>query len=481
MAAVADTVSDGDAFGVRLLAGLSQLNAIDLCSSIQATALMKMLNRFFRIDDRGSTVVKELRGGVATFLTMAYILAANPAILSAAGVPTQPAIVCTALAAGICCIAMGLIGNVPLALASGMGLNAFIAFTAAPAMGSWQAAMGLVVLDGLIVLVLVAAGLREAMLDAIPIDLRRAMAAGIGLFVALIGCVNAGLVMSSGMPVPPVQPGEFSEAAVLITLGGVVLTGVLLVRKVPGAILIGIIVCGAALHFSSGAETRPGEAGETFVLVSFPDLDGLKQLVGQADMKAAMQLSFLPLLLTLLMVDFFDTLGTVTAIGDQADLKDDQNRIIGLRRILAVDSASAAIGGFFGVSSVTSYIESASGVSEGARTGLHSVVVGLLFLLCIFAAPLVAILPAAATAPALIVVGFLMAESITKIDFTNTDTGIPAFMTILLIPLTYSISHGIGYGLLVYVAMQVVTLKFKEVHPLLYGASAVFAVAFLWG
>lgn len=460
---------------------MTQPNACDFCLSFQAKALMKMLNRFFRIDDRGSTVAKELRGGVATFLTMAYILAANPAILSAAGVPTQPAIVCTAMAAGICCIAMGLIGNFPLALASGMGLNAFIAFTAAPAMGSWQAAMGLVVLDGLIVLVLVAAGLREAMLDAIPIDLRRAMAAGIGLFVALIGCVNAGLVMSSGMPVPPVQPGEFCDAAVLITLGGVVLTGVLLVRKIPGAILIGIIVCGAALHFSSGAETRSDEAGEPVVLVSFPDLDGLKQLVGQADMKAALQLSFLPLLLTLLMVDFFDTLGTVTAIGDQADLKDDQNRIIGLRRILAVDSASAAIGGFFGVSSVTSYIESASGVSEGARTGLHSVVVGLLFLLCTFAAPLVAILPAAATAPALIVVGFLMAESITKIDFTNADTGIPAFMTILLIPLTYSISHGIGYGLLVYVTMQVVTLQFKEVHPLLYGASAVFAMAFLWG
>lgn len=441
---------------------------------------MKTLNRFFQIENRGSTVVQEVRGGVATFLTMAYILAANPAILSAAGVPTQPAIICTALAAGICCIAMGVIGNFPLALASGMGLNAFVAFTAAPAMESWQAAMGLVVLDGLIILSLVAAGLREAMLDAIPVDLRRAMAAGIGLFVALIGCVNAGLVTSSGNPVPPIQPGSFSDPTVLVTLGGVVLTGVLLVRRVPGAILIGMIICGAVLHLVPDVDALSDEAAPAVSLVSVPDFSDVLQLAGQADIAAAFQFAYLPLLLTLLMVDFFDTLGTVTAIGDQTNLKDDQNRVTGLRRILAVDSASAAIGGFLGVSSVTSYIESASGVSEGARTGLHSVVVGVLFLLCIFAAPLVAILPAAATAPALIVVGFLMAESITKIDFSTPDTGIPAFVTILLIPLTYSISHGIGYGLMTYVLMQVVTLRVREVHPLLYTASAVFAVAFFW-
>jgi adenine/guanine/hypoxanthine permease len=441
---------------------------------------MEQLNRFFQIDERNSSVATEVRGGVATFLTMAYILAANPAILSAAGVPTQPAIICTALAAGICCIAMGLVGNFPLALASGMGLNAFIAFTAAPAMGSWQAAMGLVVLDGLIILALVVAGLREAMLDAIPIDLRRAMAAGIGLFVALIGCVNAGIVTSSGLLVPPIKPGSFNDPTVLITLGGVVLTGVLLARKVPGAILIGIAVCGVALNFATGKEATPEDATTAVAFFSLPRFDDVKQLAGQADVMAALQLKFLPLLLTLLMVDFFDTLGTVTAIGDQANVKDDQNRVVGLRRILAVDSASAAVGGFFGVSSVTSYIESASGVSEGARTGLHSVVVGVLFLLCVFAAPLVALLPAAATSPALIVVGFLMAESITKIDFTKPDIGIPAFVTLLLIPLTYSISHGIGYGMLTFVAMRVVTLRFREVHPLLYGATAVFAVTFYW-
>lgn len=442
---------------------------------------MNWLNRYFQIEERGSSVSRELRGGIATFLTMAYILAANPAILSAAGVPAQPAIVCTALAAGVCCIAMGLIGNFPLALASGMGLNAFIAFTAAPAMGSWQAAMGLVVLDGLIILALVGAGLREAMLDAIPVDLRRAMAAGIGLFVALIGCVNAGIVTSSGMPVPPIKPGSFSDPTVLISLGGIVLTAVLLRQKVPGAILIGIVACGVTLHWTIGESTTSADGSATTVLFTWPSFQSLSQLIGQADVAAALQFRFLPLLLTLLMVDFFDTLGTVTAVGDQTRLKDDQNRVIGLRRILAVDSASAAIGGFFGVSSVTSYIESASGVSEGARTGLHSIVVGILFLLCIFAAPLVATIPPAATAPALIVVGFLMAESITKIDFTQPDTGIPAFVALLLIPLTYSISHGIGYGLMTFVAIRIATLRFREVHPLLYTAAVVFAIAFLWG
>jgi len=444
---------------------------------------MNRLNRFFHIDERGSTVGTELRGGFATFLTMAYILAANAGILTAAGVPLQPAIICTALAAGICCIAMGLLGNFPLALASGMGLNAFIAFTAAPAMGSWQAAMGLVVLDGLVISALVAAGLREAMLDAIPIDLRHAMAAGIGLFVALIGCVNAGIVKSSGMLIPPVSPGSFNDPTVLVTLAGVVLTGVLLARKVPGAILIGIVVCGVVLHWTAGlngiAEVED-PASESVTLFSWPSLSDMSQLIGQADVMTALQFKFFPLLLTLLIVDFFDTLGTVTAIGDQANVKDAQNRVIGLRRILVVDSASAAIGGFFGVSSVTSYIESASGVSEGARTGLHSVVVGVLFLLCIFAAPLVALLPASATAPALIVVGFLMAESITKIDFTKPDIGIPAFVTLLLIPLTYSISHGIGYGLLTFVGMRIVTWRIREVHPLLCAAAVVFAVAFLW-
>ena len=445
---------------------------------------MNFLNRYFELESRGTTVGREFRGAVATFLTMAYILAANPAILGAAGVPVDSAVACTALAAGICTIAMGLIANFPLALASGMGLTALVAYTAAAATGSWQTAMGIVVLDGLIISVLVVIGLREAMLDAIPLDLRRGMAAGIGLFIALIGCVNSGLVSSSGMPVPPLRPGDFVEPSVLITLAGIVVIAALHSRKVPGAILIGIVACAVASHVSASLE--PVAVGDADAHVGQPsDHERVSALpsfriIGQADVVGAMSLQFLPLLLTLLMVDFFDTLGTVTALGDQTGLKDANARVPGLRRILLVDSVSAAIGGWFGVSSVTSYIESAAGISEGARTGLHSVFVGLFFLLCVFASPLVALIPPEATAPALIVVGCLMAASITRIDFTQAATAVPAFVTLLLIPTSYSISHGIGYGILTYVAIQLLTLQWRNVHPLLYGAAAVFAIAFAW-
>jgi AGZA family xanthine/uracil permease-like MFS transporter len=439
---------------------------------------MSWLENHFQLKTRGSSVSGELRAAIATFLTMAYILAANPAILSSAGVPFESAVACTALAAGLCCLLMGFYANFPLALASGMGLNAFVAFSIAGEAGSWQTAMGLVVLDGAIILVLVLAGLREAMLDAIPIDLRRAMAAGIGLFIATIGAVNSGIVIGLDGPGPPLGPGSFSDPVVLMTLGGVALTGVLLARKIPGAILIGMVAsAGVLLYLPTGEEAVAAASHSASSLWKMPSFD----IAFQADVLAACSVKYLPLLLTLLMVDFFDTLGTVTAIGDQADLKDDQNRVLGLRRILIVDSVSASVGGLLGVSSVTSYVESAAGVSEGARTGLHSVFVGVFFLMCVFLAPLAAMIPPAATAPALIVVGFLMCEGVTKIDFTKPDTALPAFVTLLFVPLTYSISHGIGYGILTFVTMRILTLRFFEVHALLYVAAVVFAVSFLLG
>lgn len=438
---------------------------------------MNWLQNYFELPSRGTTVTREFRAGVATFLTMAYILAANPVILGGADVPFESAVACTALAAGLCCLLMGFYANFPLALASGMGLNAFVAFTAAREMGSWQAAMGLVVLDGAIILLLVLAGLREKMLDAIPIDLRRAMAAGIGLFIATIGLVNSGVVVGLDGAGPPIGPGDFSNPAVLTTLGGVALIGVLLARKVPGAVLIGILASAAVLLLLPGETAETTDSASEFTFWKMPSFD----IAFQADVVAACSVKYLPLLLTLLMVDFFDTLGTVTAIGDQSELKDDQNQVLGLRRILIVDSVSASIGGLLGVSSVTSYVESAAGISEGARTGLHSVFVGLFFLLCVFLAPLAALIPPAATAPALITVGFLMCGGVTRIDFTKPDTAVPAFVTLICVPLTYSISHGIGYGILTFVAMRIVTLRFRDLHPLLFVAAVVFAAAFLLG
>ncbi|HEX6047803.1 MAG TPA: NCS2 family permease [Gemmatimonadaceae bacterium] len=440
-----------------------------------------MIQRF-HLRSRGSTVPAEIRGAVTTFLTMAYILFANPAILSAAGVPPGPAVAATAGAAAICSIMMGVVANFPLALASGMGLNAIIAYQIAPIAGSWQTAMGLVVLDGLLALLLVLAGFREAVMNAIPRDLRRAIGVGIGLFLAFIGLVNARLVVVppgtvgalAGNPLgvmPPVTYGSLRSAEATVALVGVLITAALLARRVTGALVLGIIAS-TVLALALGAASLP--AGAWVSLPSFAT-------VGQADVIGALAPSVLPLVLPLLIVDFFDTIGTVTAVAEEAGLHGDGGRIPGIRRVLAVDSLSAAVGGFFGASSVTSYVESAAGVAEGARTGLHSVVVGLLFTAALFLTPVLGIVPSAATAPALIAVGFLMCRQVARIDFRDLDTAIPAFVLLVTIPFTYSISHGIGYGFITFVVIKVLSAKWRDVHPLMYATAAGFGAYFAFG
>jgi AGZA family xanthine/uracil permease-like MFS transporter len=434
----------------------------------------------FDLTARGTTTAREVRGGVATFLTMAYILFANPSILAAAGIPFEAAVAGTAAAAAGCTLLMGLGANFPVALAPGMGLNAVIAFQVTGQVGSWQAAMGLVVLNGLVVLALVLVGVREAVLHAIPLDLRRAISVGIGLFIALIGAVNARLVVvpSSSVAaltrdpsatVPPLTHGSLHAPEPLLALGALLVIAFLLARKVPGAIVIGIVGATIAALFL-GLSRWPAE------WVRMPRFD----TAFQADLRTAFDVRVLPLLLSLVMVDFFDTLGTVTAIAETGHLQDREGRIPRLRAVLAVDSISAAIGGALGVSSVTSYIESAAGVAEGARTGLHNVVVAALFAACMFAAPLIAIVPAAATAPALIVVGFLMCQQIVRMDFAELDTAIPAFLILLLTPMTFSISHGIGYGFIAYVTIKVLRGRAREVQPMMYGAAALFVAYFRW-
>ncbi|MFN4260311.1 MAG: NCS2 family permease [Gemmataceae bacterium] len=437
------------------------------------------LNRRFALEERGSTVPRELRGAVATFLTMAYILVINPDILAAAGVPRASAITCTAAAAGICCILMGFVANFPLALASGMGLNAIVAFQLAPRMGGWQAAMGLIILDGLVMLVLVFLGFREKMLDAIPRDMRRAIGAGIGLFIAFIGAVNAKLVIvppgtlheliqDPHKTLPPVTFGSLMQPEAAVAMIGLLVTALLVARRLRGAIVIGILF-GTIVGACFGLVHWPSE----FTAPSFA-------IVAQADVLAALKLSFVPLLLAVLMVDFFDTLGTVTGVAEQAKLTDEKGQIPQLREVLLVDSAAASIGGFMGVSSVTSYIESAAGVAEGARTGLHSIFVGLLMLLAIVAAPLLVIVPSAATAPALILIGFLMATHMAAIDFNQLETAIPSFLILVTLPFTYSIAHGIGFGFISYMAIMVLSGRFREVHWLMYVAALLFAAYFAW-
>jgi adenine/guanine/hypoxanthine permease len=430
-----------------------------------------MLNRLFHVSARGSTVGRELRGALATFLTMAYILFLNPQILANAEVPQESAVACTAAAAGICCILMGLCANFPLALASGMGLNAVVAFQIVLGEGfSWQTAMGLVVLDGLVVLLLVLCGLREAVMHAIPRDLRRAIGAGIGLFIAFIGLVNAGIVIRAPEGGPPVTFGKLTAPEAIVAGLGLLLMAFLVARQVKGAIVLGILA-NTVFGLILGVAKLPDS-------LAWPSFENALQ----ADVIDVFRHGkALPLLLALILVDFFDTLGTVTAIADQAGLHDEKGRIPRLRAILAVDAISASIGGLFGASSVTSYIESAAGVAEGSRTGLHSVVVGALFLLAIFAAPIAGIVPAAATAPALVIVGFLMAEQITKINFPDLDVGIPAFITLAAIPFTYSITHGIGFGFIAFVVIKCLRLKFRDVHLLMYATAAVFVLYFVLG
>jgi AGZA family xanthine/uracil permease-like MFS transporter len=433
----------------------------------------------FDLRGRGTTTAREVRGGVATFLTMAYILFANPSILASAGIPFEAAAAGTAAAAAICTLLMGLGANFPIALAPGMGLNAVVAFQVVEQTGSWQAAMGLVMLNGCVVLALVLAGVREAVMRAIPLDLRRAISVGIGLFIALIGAVNArlvvvppGSVVALGKDplaaVPPLTHGSLHAAEPLLALAGLLIIAFLLSRRVPGAIVIGIVGATAAA-LVVGVSHGPAGAW-----VRMPRFD----TVFQADLRSALDIRLLPLLLSIIMVDFFDTLGTVTAIAETGDLHDREGRIPALRSILAIDSLSAVIGGAFGVSSVTSYVESAAGVAEGARTGLHNIVVAALFAACMFAAPLIAIVPAAATAPALIVVGFLMCQQIVRMDFTALDTAIPAFLILLMTPFTFSISHGIGYGFVAYVGIKLLRGRPGDVQPMMYAAAALFVAYF---
>jgi AGZA family xanthine/uracil permease-like MFS transporter len=433
----------------------------------------------FDLHARGTTRSREVRGGFATFLTMAYILFANPSILASAGIPFESAAAATAAAAGICTLLMGLGANFPIALAPGMGLNAVVAFQVAGQTGSWQAAMGLVVLNGLVVLVLVLVGVREAVMNAIPLDLRRAISVGIGLFIALIGAVNARLVVIPASSiaalardplatVPPVTHGSLHAPAPLLALAGLLIIAFLLSKRVSGAIVLGIVSTTVAALLLGVSQWPAG------AWLRMPRFD----TVLQADVRTAFDIRFVPLLLSIVMVDFFDTLGSVTAIAETGDLHERDGRVPRLRSILAIDSISAMIGGVFGVSSVTSYIESAAGVADGARTGLHNVVVAALFFACMFAAPLIAIVPAAATAPALIVVGFLMCQQIVRMDFSALDTAIPAFLILLMTPLTFSISHGIGYGFIAYVGIKLLRGRMRDVEPMMYASAALFVAYF---
>ena len=424
----------------------------------------------FKLKENRTTIGREFMAGVVTFMAMAYIVFVNPKILaSAMGEEFVPALaVATCFGAGILSILMGLASNYPLALASGMGLNAFLAYGVIIGMKvPWQAAMGIIFLEGAIITVLVLTNIREGVMNAIPLDLKRGIGVGIGLLIALIGLQNARLVVAS--PVTLVAFGKIGPQS-LVAVFGLLATAFLMVKKVKGAFLIGILLSTAAaivaglvrLPASLVAGVRP-EYFRTFFAL---------------DIAGALRLGLLGTIFAFLITDFFDTMGTVVAVGEQAGFMDADGRIPRLKNILLVDSLAAVAGGLFGCSSVTTYVESAAGVGEGGRTGLTSVVTGVLFLLAVFFTPLVAIVPAYATAPALILVGFLLISGVRSISWEDASTALPVFLTIVMIPFTFSISKGIGIGFISYLLLKSLTGKIREIHPLMAVVAFLFAVDF---
>jgi AGZA family xanthine/uracil permease-like MFS transporter len=476
------------------------LRRVTSTSSGRATGV----DGFFKISERGSTVAREVRGGVVTFLTMAYIIVLNPIILlqgldengaQLAGGDFAAIAAATALVAGVITILMGVVANYPLALATGLGLNAFVTFSVASQM-TWADAMGLVVIEGLIILVLVLTGFREAVFRAVPSQLKIAISVGIGLFLTIIGLVDAGFVRRTGAPPVPVElgiGGQLQGWPVVVFALGLVMIFALHVLRVRGGILITIVAMTiVAIIVEEFADVGPSVSGDRVNPVgwSLNVPDWPSRIVDRPDLQLLGEFSLLGswesagvvitclLIFTLLLADFFDTMGTMTAIGAEAGLLDKEGMPPNTQRILIVDSLGAAAGGAASVSSNTSYIESASGVADGARTGLASVTTGALFLVAMFAAPLVNIIPSEAAVPALVLVGFLMMQQVKGIDWDDLEIAIPAFLTIVLMPFTYSITAGIGAGFLAYVLIKLVRGKFAEVHPLMWAIAVLFIIYF---
>ena len=465
------------------------------------------IDRWFHLSARGSTYGREVRGGVVTFFTLAYIVVLNPLIIGTmkdvsgkliggnteVGMAIAMVAAVTALVAGVMTILMGVVGRFPIAIAAGLGLNGFLAFTLAPTM-TWADAMGLVVIEGVIILILVLVGLRTAIFKAVPSAMKYAVAAGIGLFLVIIALVDAGIARP-GVPLITFGIGGALWGWPILTFCiGLLVMSVLFVRKVPGAILIGIAVAtifGMIVQsvLNIGARSADNPAGWGLNIPKLPtslgDVFGVPNLglLGQFNLFGSFStigiIAASTAVFTLILTDFFDTMGTAYGLAEQAELTDEKGDIPHLQSILVVDSVAAIAGGAGSASSNTSYIESGSGIAEGARTGIASIVTGVLLLLAMFIAPLVTTVPWEAAAPALILVGFLMATQMKRIDFTDYTIGIPAFLTIVIMPFTYSIANGIGAGFISYAILMAVTGKAKKVGWLMWIIAALFLVYFM--
>ncbi|MDW6061888.1 NCS2 family permease [Streptomyces sp. FXJ1.4098] len=455
------------------------------------------LDRFFRISERGSSISREVRGGLATFFAMAYIIVLNPIILGSGEdkfhhhLDNAQLVTATALMAGLTTLLMGVIGNVPIALAAGLGINAVVSLQLAPKM-SWPDAMGMVVLAGLVLMLLVASGLRQRVMDAIPGGLRRAIAIGIGLFIALIGLVDSGFVTrnpdkaNTTVPMGLGIEGKLQGWPVLIFVAGLALTFVLVVRKTRGAILLGMVTMTVvAVVINAVADIPGGSWGLTTPelpdkVVATPDFG----LIGQVSLFGGFHevgiLTGCLFVFTVLLSGFFDAMGTIIGVGEEAGLTDKRGQLPGMGRILMVDGVAVAGGGFGSASANTCFVESTAGVGEGARTGFANVVTGGLFLLALVFTPLAEVVPSQAATPALVVVGFLiMAANVKEIDWSDFTIAVPAFLAMISMPFTYSITNGIGLGVLSYLLLRIATRRMREVPWLLSAVGLCFLVYFL--
>lgn len=427
-----------------------------------------MLNKLFGFDSTQTTIRKEIVAGITTFLTMSYILAVNPSMFSELDMPGGAVFTSTALAAIIGCVAMAFYGKLPFGLAPGMGLNAFFVYSVCLGMGySWQFALTAILLEGLVFILLTVTNVREAIVNAIPLSLRNAIGAGIGLFIAFIGLESAGVVVANDSTL--VTLGDITSGSALLALIGLVITGFMFMRNTPGAILIGILTT-MLIGIPMGVTEFKG-------VVSHPE--SIAPIFCQFELDKIFTLDMVVVVFTFLFIDMFDTVGTLVGVCTKANLVDDKGNIKRIKQAFMADAIATTAGAMLGASTTTTYVESAAGVAQGGRSGLTALAVAGCFAVAMFFSPLFLSIPSAATAPALIIVGLLMLEPIVKIPFDDFTESIPAFVCIIMMPMTYSISNGILLGMIAYVLMNVVSGNYKKITPAMYILAVLFILKFV--
>ena len=428
-----------------------------------------MLEKLFKLSEHGTTVKTEVLAGITTFMTMGYILIVNPLILSETGMDFGALITATAISGAIATLFMAFFANLPFALAPGMGLNAFFAYAVVIGMGyPWQFALTAVFLEGIIFLILTFFNIREAIVNSIPINLKHSISAGIGLFIAFIGLQNAGIIVNNDATL--VGLGHLGSPAAMIAITGLVIAGVLHIKRVTGALIIAIIV-GTIIGLFFGVTRLP----EGLKFLSAPA--SLSPIFFKFDFSRIFSLDMVVVLFTFLFVDMFDTVGTLVGVASKADMLDEEGRLPGVKMALFADAVGTTAGACLGTSTVTTYVESAAGVAEGGKTGLTAFTVAIGFLLALFMSPIIIMIPAAATAPALIMVGIFMMSPIQKVDMDDFSEAIPAFLTLIMMPLTYSISEGIVFGIVSYVVLKYLTGKAKDVSLVTLVIAVIFLLA----